>query len=186
MTRFRRPTLPVCSHTPLRLRCSAPWSATRSHMSLLLDLDHLPVRLHFLACQPTDPAHFGPLVSVLLLTANASAIHGQERTTTASASPPRPVSASCRARWSMRATIAPVSVPLSGNDSGQRVCGPLRGGGESRQSTSVHMKVAGVLGVCWDAKNVHCWFVTCSQLLSSSSQRPSNTPNHCHSHKEER
>ena len=71
----------------------APWSAARSHMSLLLDLEHLLVRLRLPACQRAEPAHLGRLVVVLVVTAKSGAIQGQERTATVAAPSSRPVSA---------------------------------------------------------------------------------------------
>ena len=44
----------------------------------------------------------------------------------------------------------------------RRVFGPLRRGGQPQRSTSVRVKVAGVLGVYMDAQNVHCRSITCS------------------------
>ena len=71
----------------------APWSAARSHMSLLLDLEHLLVRLRLPACQQAEPAHLGHFFCVLVVTAKSGAIQGQQRTATVAAPPSRPVSA---------------------------------------------------------------------------------------------
>jgi hypothetical protein len=135
----------------------APWSAARSHMSLLLDLDHLPVRLHFPAFQRAEPAHLGRLVVVLVITAKSGAIQGQERTATVAVPPSRPVSACYQARWQMRAGIAHTAFLLARMTWIQHRCRRrLRGLLARRRVAGERRRVRGAQQRCCGGQSTPC------------------------------